>query len=298
MKRLYSYLPHNIYAIINGLPDEIKNGACELRLRRGGVLSLSSYTRNIVITSKGQVTNKVQDGYVCTSEDITSTVARLTEGSVYRYMPTINSGYIVTREGIRVGIAGECVRTSGNITSVTDFSAINIRIPHEIDQSGDTVLHYLCQHPRSSLLIYSPAGYGKTTVIRSVAKGLANGKFSSPQRVAVIDERGEILPDGATGLTDRFLGYSKPEGIEIAVRLFSPEYIVCDEIGLTDDTRAILSVQNCGVPFIATTHGNSLDEILLRPNIRELIEHQIFQGFARLDRVDGKSITVFEEREK
>ena len=298
MKRLYSYLPRNIYALVSRLPDEIKNSACELRLRREGVLSLSSYVKNVVITPNGQISNKVQEGYVCTAEDIASTVTRLTEGSVYRYMSTINSGYIVTREGIRVGIVGECVRTSGAISSVTDFSALNLRIPHEISNSGDVALRYLCEHPRHSLLIYSPAGYGKTTVIRSVAKGLANGKFSSPQRVAVIDERCEILPYGGGGLTDLFSGYSKPEGIEIAVRLFSPEYIVCDEIGLSDDTRAILSVQNCGVPFIATTHGSSLDEILRRPNIKDLIEHQVFQGFARLERVDGRCVTVFEELKK
>ncbi len=295
MQRLYNYLPQSLVSLISGLPEETKKETCELRLRRDGVMSLSTYTKNLFIASHGKITLSVDKGYICTAADIAATVSRLTEGSVYRYMNTINSGYIVTREGIRAGITGEAVYTSAKISSVTDFSSLNIRIPHDIVGSGDTVLRFLASTPCTSLLIYSPAGYGKTTVIRSVAKGLSTGKFGTPKRVAVIDERGEILPEGGIGLADRFLGYSKPDGIEIAVRLFSPEYIICDEIGLTDDTEAILSVQNTGIPFIATTHGKSLEEIMLRPNIRKLIEHRVFGAFARLDRRDGRCICVFEE---
>ena len=212
-----------------------------------------------------------------------------------RYMNSINSGYLVTREGIRVGITGEAIYTDGRITSVAEFSSLNIRLPHSIDGSGDRILGYLKSCPQESVLIYSPPGYGKTTVIRSVAKGIATGKLTLPQRVAVIDERGEILPDGNCGLTDRLFGYSKPDGIEIAVRLFNPEYIICDEIGLHDDTNAILSVQNTGIPFIATTHGRSIGDIMERPNIRTLIQHKVFRAFARLERQNGKCVTQFEE---
>ncbi len=295
MQRLYNYLPQSLISLISRLPEETKKEICELRLRRGGLMSLSTYTKNLFITPYGKVTLSTDKGYVCSSSDITSTVSRLTQGSVYRYMNTINSGYIVTREGIRAGITGEAVYTLDKITSVTDFSSLNIRIPHNVADSGDTVLKFLTSSPYTSLLIYSPAGFGKTTVIRSIAKGLATGKFGTPKRVAVIDERGEILPDGSLGLADRFLGYSKPDGIEIAVRLFNPEYIICDEIGLADDTLAILSVQNTGIPFIATTHARSFDEAMLRPNIRKLIEHRVFGAFARLERQNGKCVSIFEE---
>ncbi len=295
MQRLYQYLPLNILNMIKNLDNEISAKACELRLRRGGSLSLSTYTKNLFITPNGEVTFDCKKAYSCNEQDITSTLSRLTENSVYRYMNTINSGYIVTPDGIRVGVVGEGVYDSGRLSSVIGFSSLNIRIPHEIADSGDRIVRFLRENPNTSLLLFAPAGYGKTTVIRSVAKSLATGKLFTPKRVAVIDERGEILPDGSIGLCDRLLGYSKPDGIEIAVRLFSPDYVICDEIGLFDDTRAILSVQNTGIPFIATTHGKSLEEIKLRPNINELITHRVFGAFAGLDRIDGSCVTVFEE---
>ena len=51
MKRLYSYLPQNLKMMIASLPEETKKSACELRLRVGGVLSLSTYTKNLFITT-------------------------------------------------------------------------------------------------------------------------------------------------------------------------------------------------------------------------------------------------------
>lgn len=294
MQRLYRYLPPDVLSVISNVPHEVSREICELRLRMGSVMSLSTYTKNLFVTPSGRITSLIREGYICSDTDIISTVSRLTEGSVYRYMNTINSGYIVTKEGIRAGITGEAVYTDGRISSVADFTSLNIRLPHDVDDAGDAILGHIKSSP-SSILIYSPSGYGKTTVIRAVAKGIALGKYAPPQRVAVIDERGEILPGGNCGLTDRLLGYSKPCGIEIAVRLFNPEYVICDEIGLSDDTRAILSVQNTGVPFIATTHGKSIDDLMHRPCVRELIDNNVFGAFARLERQNGRCITVFEE---
>lgn len=288
----------NILSLVSKLPDRVSREICELRMRKGGLLSLSTYTKNLFVTPNGSLTIKAEEGYICEEADIATSMARLTEGSVYRYTNNINSGYVVTRDGIRVGVVGEAVYTKGRVTSVSEFSSLNIRLPHNVESSGDKILGYTKNYPDKSLLIYSPPGYGKTTVIRSVAKGIATGKFATPQRVSVIDERGEILPEGGCGLIDRLTGYSKPDGIEIAVRLLNPEYIVCDEIGLHDDTDAILSVQNTGIPFIATTHGRSLEDILERPNIRKLINHKVFQTFVRLERRDGVCVSVFEELKK
>lgn len=295
MQRVYGYLPRSILALLSEIDNGLKKEACELRLRAKGALSVTTYSKNLFITPRGKPTSVLSEGYVCTADDLMYTVSRLSEDSVYRYMPTISMGYMVTRDGIRVGIVGEAVYSKGSISSVSDFTSLNIRLPRDVDGAGDGILKHLTSFPRSSMLIYSPPGVGKTTVIRAVAKGLGTGRASKAVRVAVVDERGEILPHGSVGLVDRLCGYSKPDGIEIAVRLMSPEYIVCDEIGLSDDTRAILSVENSGVPFIATTHGSSISEVLKRPNIRELIDHGIFDSFVRLERGINGANAVFEE---
>ncbi len=295
MKRIFNYLPEEMRRILFRLPDEMQNRICEVRLRSGGALSLSTYTKNLFVTKDGKITEGLKNAFVCTESDIMHTVSCLTEGSVYRYTDSVNRGYIVTRQGIRVGIVGEAVSQKGIVTAVGRYTALNIRIPHDIENSGSGILEKMCLYPNVSVLIYSPPGYGKTTVLRSIAKGLGEGKAERARRVSVIDERAEILPNGSVGLIDRLVGYSKPVGIEIAVRAFSPEYVICDEIGLSDDVEAILSVQNTGVPFVATTHGSSLEEIKRRPNIRRLLDSGAFTGFVKLDRVNGECVSSWEK---
>lgn len=295
MERVYHYLPEELACSLQGLPGDLKKEICEIRLRKNAPLSVSTYRKNLLISKSGHIALKMKDSVVCTSNHLITAVNRFCQGSVYRYMPTINSGFIVTPEGVRVGVCGECIYDGGRITSVSAFTSVNVRLSRNIERAGDLLSRYIVKNQGRSVLIVSPPGYGKTTVIRSVAKALGNGSFSAPMRVAVIDERGEILPEGATGLIDRFLGYSKPHGIEIAVRLFTPEYIICDEIGLFDDTQAILSVQNSGVPFVATTHGRCLSEVLKRPNIKALIDYNIFDTFVRLEKGEEGVVCIFEE---
>ncbi len=295
MERIYSYLPDNINSIVRKLPRELKESVAEVRLRKDALISLTTYTKNLFLTRDGKVSTKKENAVTCNAEDINFVVRRLCEGSVYRYMQGINSGYIVTESGVRVGVCGEAMYEKKELTGVSSFSSLNIRLPHDFDSSGDKISEYISRKKNASVLIMSPSGYGKTTVIRSIAKALSEGKFSHPLRVSLIDDRAEILPYGSKGLLDRFVGYSKPDGIEIAVRLFNPEYIICDEIGLFDDTQAILSVQNSGVPFIATTHAKGLDEALLRPNIKELITHRVFDTFVRLEKGENGVTSVFEE---
>jgi stage III sporulation protein SpoIIIAA len=39
----------------------------------------------------------------------------------------------------------------------------------------------------------------------------------------------------------------------------------------------MLSGMNSGVGFIATAHGSNLEEVLLRPNIKRLIDAKVFK---------------------
>ncbi len=290
MERIYKYLSLPLLNILTNVPLELKEKISEIRVRAGGFLSVSTYEKNIVLGADSKPIKNTKDAYICTSDDVSATISRMTEGSVYRYMKSLSQGYVVTRDGIRVGVIGRMVGDENGRDAITDFSGINVRLPKEIASSGDKILKKLRENPDKSILIYSPPGYGKTTVIRSVAQGLSTAK-----RVSVIDEKGEILPNGAIGMIDRLIGYPKPLGIEIAVRLFSPEYVICDEIGLGDDTEAILSVQNSGVPFIATAHGGTIEEICRKPNIYKLIRENVFDYFAKITKENGRAVVSFEE---
>ena len=103
-------------------------------------------------------------------------------------------------------------------------------------------------------------------------------------KISVIDERSEIAAvyhgeakNDIGTFTDIFDGYPKGEGITSAVRVMSPEIVICDEIGGKRDCNAILDSVNSGVKFIATVHGSSVEEVLKRRNIADLISNEIFQ---------------------
>ena len=296
IKAITSIFPQHISMMIEGLGVEAQEAICEIRIRKNAPISLTTYTKNLYLDMLGGITADISRAKCSDRDDVDYVINRLCEGSVYRYMSTINSGYITTPEGVRAGVCGECVYEYGKISAIGKFDSVNVRFPHDHNGIGDSLCRYILKNPRSSVLVISPPGYGKTTVVRDVAKSLATGSLGKAMRVSVIDERGEILPNGPVGLIDRFSGYKKSDGIEIATRLFSPELIVCDEIGNSDDTEALLSVQNCGIPCLATTHGSSTDGALTRPNIKKLVENGVFDTFAIIEKIDGKCSIAIEKR--
>ena len=101
---------------------------------------------------------------------------------------------------------------------------------------------------------------GKTTVLRDLCRIIGNR-----HKLAVIDTRSEIAatysgqPQNDIGVyTDVLNGYPRSEGIEIAVRTLSPEYIACDEItGEADFTSLCL---NSGVKLIFTVHCGDIKQ--------------------------------------
>ena len=206
-------------------------------------------------------------------------VSRLCGGSVYAHGATINEGYIIFEGGIRVGLCG----SYSSDANVGGISSLNIRIPHIIRGVGERILRRFREDGRiSSTLIYSEPGVGKTTLLRDIASGLGE----SGRRVAVIDTRGEIcIPEMFSDtLCDFLIGYPKAKGIETATRTLSPEVIICDELGGVEETKAILSAQNTGVPLIATAHASDLGSLLSRPNIRILHDEMIFSRYIGVSR--------------
>jgi stage III sporulation protein AA len=129
------------------------------------------------------------------------------------------------------------------------------------------------------MIIYSPPSEGKTTLLRFLTNSLSKGLYGLPKyRTALVDERREVYIQEkmSGGLLDVLYGYKKADGIECATRTLNPEVIICDEIGGLEDTESILNAQNSGVPFIATTHAGSVNQLMNKPNIKTLVEGNIF----------------------
>ena len=279
MTGVAQYLSPRVREAFFAVSGATKTSVCEIRIRRELPLCFSVYGGTVFVNRNMQMC-KISSALRCTGEDVEYTVNRLCSGSLYRYADSLKRGYIVTPEGIRAGIYGEAVYEDGRISVVDGFCGINVRVPHRVRSIGERLCACYFGDGPCPVLIFSPPGVGKTTLIREAAVIL-----SQKYRISVIDEKGEIFPENTArecGMCDVLKGYTKPDGMEIAVRTLAPELIICDEIGMREDIPAILSVQNSGVPLMATAHGDSIEAIMKKPNIRCLCENGVFKRYVRM----------------
>ena len=222
----------------------------------------------------------------CISKELMEEIFyKLCNGSVYAHSDTICRGYIKAADGTRIGVCGSAVCSGANVTAVHDITSISIRLPSTFLPDVRCLAREVLK-TGGGMLIFSPPGVGKTTVLRSLICELS-GRCG--KRIGVIDTRGE-LSFGLLGealRADILTGYPRGEGIEIAIRTLNPEYIVCDEIGSALEARSILAAANCGVSIIASAHGDDAAKLVRREGIAELYQAEIFSLYTKIDRPPG-----------
>ncbi len=153
-----------------------------------------------------------------------------------------------------------------------------------------------------SVLLLGRPGVGKTTMLREVARVLAD---DLGKRVIVVDTSNEIAGDGDIphpGIGDaRRMQVRTPteqhavmiEGVENHM----PEVIVIDEIGTELEAVAARTIAERGVQLVGTAHGNTLDNLMLNPTLSDLIGgiHSVTLGDEEARR-RGTQKTVLERK--
>ena len=67
-----------------------------------------------------------------------------------------------------------------------------------------------------------------------------------------------------------------------AVKVMSPQILICDEIGSSEDNEALQYALNSGVKLIASCHASSLDELKKRrQHPGKLIKDKAFRRTCR-----------------
>lgn len=66
------------------------------------------------------------------------------------------------------------------------------------------------------------------------------------------------------------------------IRSMSPEVVAVDEIGTSEDIRALEAVINCGCKILATVHGTSMEDVMKKPLLSRLVDEHVFERYVVL----------------
>lgn len=271
----------------------------ELRLRAGSCCAITYH-------AGGQTLRKPLPSLTLSEDALREVLTRLCAGSVHAYDEGLLRGYFSPQQldGVRVGVGGRLFCVGGKPQRLQTLTSMCIRLPHRVYVTGETqaCLRRMlsgqecgempakdtdCEKSQiTSALFYAPPGVGKTTLLRCIIETLCSVHCAgSPICAAVLDYGEELCcADWIDCTVDRFCGYPRGLGIEIATRAFAPQMMLCDEIGSDSEADEILRAQASGVPLIATAHADSFKTLLHRPCFRRLYDHGVFSRYVRLYR--------------
>lgn len=253
------------------LPDALCENAQELRLIAGGCPQLRVNNRSVVL----------QDWPSVTEQELAQCYISLCGHAVHSYQRELAQGYLTLSGGHRAGFAATAVYGGdGQLQSLREINAIVLRIAREYRGVADRLLRDAFNGGICGLLIAGAPASGKTTVLRDLAISLANGAVPGCDRVAVVDERGEL--SGFCRSCCVLSGYDKGDGLLMAVRNLSPQVILCDELGTEREVTAVLHALNSGVAVITTLHAGERAELVNRRAGRLLLESGAFKKVAIL----------------
>ena len=127
-----------------------------------------------------------------------------------------------------------------------------------------------------NILLLGRPGVGKTTMLREVARVLAD---EARKRVIIVDTSNEIAGDG--DIPHPAIGHARRMQVPTptvqhdvmieAVENHMPQVIIIDEMGTTLEASAARTIAERGVQLVATAHGNTLDNLIMNPTLSDLI---------------------------
>lgn len=273
------YLPEGLKDAVLMLPDSITSSIQEIRLRADAPVSLSLPDGEWMVSMSGNpVLQDNGDILFCSRDQLDECFMKLCEYSVHSHQQELRAGYITAANGCRAGIAGTAVAENGKVVSYRGITSICLRVARVHDGCAKELMSALWNGCRiQSALVCGEPSSGKTSLLRDLARLLSTGGRGRRWKTSVVDERGELSGNGSLGLCDVLKNCPKAIGIQQAVRCLAPDIVIFDELGTTEETRAVIEGLNSGVAAISSAHCRDPESLLRRPPLAAALESGAFE---------------------
>ena len=257
----------------------------EIRLRIGQPVTVLYQNEELILPT--MYSEKKRLG----KQEMKETIEHISNYSLYAYEHELKQGFITIEGGHRVGMAGQVIMEGGKIKNMKYISSINIRVSHEVLDCANKIFPYITYNKQMyHTLIISPPRCGKTTLLRDVIRQISDGnRWIKGCTVGVVDERSElggcylgVIQNNLGMRTDILDRCPKADGMIMLIRSMAPQVVAVDEIGAKEDVHAIEYAMHCGCKMLATAHGDSMEEICIKPIFEKLIREKRFERYVIL----------------
>lgn len=293
--RIIRYFPGRLQEGLRRIPNFIRCQLQEIRVRIGCPIMLCTGRENLLLSQEGQVFREMTSvlGGV-TKEEITHIFEAICQYSVHSHQEELKNGFLTLKGGHRVGVSGTFLSENGNILGIKEITSLNIRLAREVTGAADELLSLIGREDPASFLLVGAPATGKTTLLRDFARQVSNGVGGRLQKVALIDERGELAAGGRSfdregqadvGIsTDVYSFCPKTKGMEMALRTGSPDFLICDELGSGEEADLLLEALSSGVKAAVSVHGDHFSDLMQKRAVKRLIEAGVFQKIVFLEK--------------
>lgn len=239
------------------LPQNVKLGLSHLNLKEVYEIRLRA-DKPVRVNYKGKflylgeygITEYAEKALRSSFLDIADCVYKAGKYSVYSVEEQIKQGFLTAAHGERIGLAGEYVFEKGQPFALRNFTSLCIRVPHAVEGCGKEIYDRCMRDRIRDLLIMSPPGLGKTTILRDLGRLISR---NTAKNILICDERGEISA-GISGDTCDVVKYAdKATAFEAGIRAMRPDVIITDELS-ERDCIALKNAVNAGVKVVASAH--------------------------------------------
>ncbi|GAV60736.1 AAA_18 domain-containing protein [Cephalotus follicularis] len=174
----------------------------------------------------------------------------------------------------RSGIDNSLHRISAIRNRKLQIIGLTCRVGRSVSGSAEIIRDLV--EGGGSILVIGPPGVGKTTLIREIARMLADEHM---KRVVIVDTSNEIGGDGDVP----HVGIGRARRMQVpninmqhsvmieAVENHMPESIIIDEIGTELEALAASTIAQRGVQLVGTAHGMTIENIIKNPSLQILV---------------------------